>query len=247
MPGGRCQPARGWFVLVAGWPGSGKSTLAAVLAAELGLLLARDEIKEALMQGPGRPGTVAASERLGRREAQIRPVRGCLLPGCYIGLYLTKIGADVKGSRVPDVLPWKARSKAAVVVRVLLPDSLVSYGQPARGAGASVVSTRPDRGPVNMFSGPLHSCASMNRVVPLVPPSAREAAAVQADRLEHLPALADAHAALIGDVGVPDGVLGVGAEAVRDAIAQIGPHAPVRQAAVGVDVERGEPLGVGLG
>jgi adenylate kinase family enzyme len=42
---------------VAGWPGSGKSTLAAALAAELGLpLLARDEIKEALMGGLGRPG-----------------------------------------------------------------------------------------------------------------------------------------------------------------------------------------------
>jgi hypothetical protein len=44
--------------------------------------------------------------------------------------------------------------------------------QPARDAGASVVSTRPERGPVNMFSGPLHSCASINRVVPFVPPSA---------------------------------------------------------------------------
>ena len=39
-------------MLVAGWPGSGKSTLAAALAAELGLpLLAKDDIKEALMQG----------------------------------------------------------------------------------------------------------------------------------------------------------------------------------------------------
>ena len=48
MPGSRCQPANGWFVLVAGWPGSAKSTLAAALAAELGLpLLAKDKIKEA--------------------------------------------------------------------------------------------------------------------------------------------------------------------------------------------------------
>jgi predicted kinase len=55
MPGSRCQPANGWFVLVAGWPGSGKSTLAAALAAELGLpLLAKDEIKEALVDGLGR-------------------------------------------------------------------------------------------------------------------------------------------------------------------------------------------------
>jgi predicted kinase len=54
MPGSRCQPANGWFVLVAGWPGSGKSTLAAALAAEPGLpLLAKDEIKEALVEGLG--------------------------------------------------------------------------------------------------------------------------------------------------------------------------------------------------
>jgi predicted kinase len=59
--------AGSWFVLVAGWPGSGKSTLAAALAAELGLpLLAKDEIKEALMDGLGLPGTVADSRRLGR-------------------------------------------------------------------------------------------------------------------------------------------------------------------------------------
>ena len=67
MPGSRCQPANGWFVLVAGWPGSGKSTLAAALAAEPGLPLpARDEIKEAFVGGLGRPGTAAASQRLGR-------------------------------------------------------------------------------------------------------------------------------------------------------------------------------------
>ena len=67
MPGSRCQPANGWFVLVAGWPGSGTSTLAAALAAEPGLpLLAEDEFKEALVGGLGRPGTAAVSQRLGR-------------------------------------------------------------------------------------------------------------------------------------------------------------------------------------
>ena len=64
---GRFPADRGWFVLVADWPGSGKSTLAAALAAELRLpLLAKDEIKEALMDGLGRPETVAQSRRLGR-------------------------------------------------------------------------------------------------------------------------------------------------------------------------------------
>ena len=81
----RCQLARGWFVLVAGWPGSGKSTLAAALAAELGLpLLAKDEIKEALMEGLGRPETVAASQRLGQAAvlAMLRTARTC--PGAVL-------------------------------------------------------------------------------------------------------------------------------------------------------------------
>ena len=85
MPSGRRQPARGWFVLVAGWPGSGKSTLAAALAAELGLpLLAKDEIKEALMEGLGRPQTVAASQRLGKAAAlaMLRAARTC--PGAVL-------------------------------------------------------------------------------------------------------------------------------------------------------------------
>lgn len=59
-------PGDGLFVLVAGWPGSGKSTLAAALATRLDLpLLAKDEIKEALMDALGRPQTVADSQRLG--------------------------------------------------------------------------------------------------------------------------------------------------------------------------------------
>ena len=94
MPGGRCQRARGWFVLVAGWPGSGKSTLAAALGAELGLPLPpEDEIKEALMEGLGRPETVAASQRLGKaavlavlRTARTRP--GAVLDSTWSGYAL---------------------------------------------------------------------------------------------------------------------------------------------------------------
>jgi hypothetical protein len=77
MPGSRCQPANGWFVLVAGWPGSAKSTLAAALASELGLPLpTKDEIKEALMEGLGRPGTAAAPQRLGRAASRPMPATG---------------------------------------------------------------------------------------------------------------------------------------------------------------------------
>jgi predicted kinase len=84
MPAARQnRPPR--FVLVAGWPGSGKSTLAGALALELGLpLLAKDEIKEALMDGLGRPRTVADSRRLGRAAvlAMLRVARGC--PGAVL-------------------------------------------------------------------------------------------------------------------------------------------------------------------
>lgn len=62
LPDEVCRAARGWFVLVAGWPGAGKSTLAAALAAGLGVPLpAKDDIKEALLDGLGRPQTVTAT------------------------------------------------------------------------------------------------------------------------------------------------------------------------------------------
>lgn len=73
------------FVLVAGWPGSGKSTLAAALATRLGLpLLAKDEIKEALMDALGRPQTVAESRRLGQAAvlAMLRVASRC--PGAVM-------------------------------------------------------------------------------------------------------------------------------------------------------------------
>ncbi len=85
-PGGPAGPAgpapapAGWFVLVAGWPASGKSTLARALAAELGLpLLAKDEIKEALMDGlrPGRGRWRSPAAWAGRPAlAQDRPGAG---------------------------------------------------------------------------------------------------------------------------------------------------------------------------
>ena len=72
-------------MLVAGWPAAGKSTLARALAAELGLpLLAKDEIKEALMDGLGYPATVAQSRRLGRAAtaAMLRVAQRC--PGAVL-------------------------------------------------------------------------------------------------------------------------------------------------------------------
>ena len=55
------------FVLVAGPPGSGKSTLARPLAEHLSLpLIAKDPIKEAMMDALGWPASVHESRALGR-------------------------------------------------------------------------------------------------------------------------------------------------------------------------------------
>jgi predicted kinase len=78
-------PSRNLFVLVGGWPGSGKSTLAGALAVHLGLaLLAKDEVKEALLDVLGVPADVAASQRLGRAavRATLTVARRC--PGAVI-------------------------------------------------------------------------------------------------------------------------------------------------------------------
>jgi predicted kinase len=74
------KPESPLFVLIGGLPGSGKSTLAIAVAAELELpLLAKDEIKEALMDAVGEPLTVAESQRLGRAAvlAMLRVARRC--------------------------------------------------------------------------------------------------------------------------------------------------------------------------
>src|SRR5215831_11782506 len=52
---------------------------------------------------------------------------------------------------------------------------------------------------------------------------ASEAAQIRFDCLEYLAAFADAHAALIRYIGVPDGILGIDANAVGDAISQVCP------------------------
>ena len=68
------------FVLVGGWPGSGKTTLSSALGAELGVPhLAKDEVKEALMDALGAPSDVEESRRLGRAAVHglLAVARGC--------------------------------------------------------------------------------------------------------------------------------------------------------------------------
>src|SRR5262245_48074354 len=73
---------------------------------------------------------------------------------------------------------------------------------------------------------------------------AGEAAAVKVDRIQHLAAFAHTHTTFVGKVRVPDGTLCVEANTVRHAVAEIGPHPPCGQAAVGRDVKGREPPGV---
>ena len=73
------------FVLVAGPPGSGKSTLAVPLAAELGLpLIAKDVIKEVLMEALGYPATVEQSRVLGRAAVETMLAVAQTSPGAVL-------------------------------------------------------------------------------------------------------------------------------------------------------------------
>jgi predicted kinase len=105
MTGNSALSARGPFILVAGWPGSGKSTLAAALARHLGLpLLAKDEIKEVLMEELGMPQTVAESQGLGHVAVltMLRVARGC--PGAVLDStwfdYALPLAAELPGPLV---------------------------------------------------------------------------------------------------------------------------------------------------
>src|SRR5206468_12575665 len=85
------------------------------------------------------------------------------------------------------------------------------------------------------------------RALTRAPEHAGEAAAVKVDRLQHLTTLADAHAPFVGNVAVPDRVVAIEADAVGDAVAEVGPDAPLRQTPVRADATRGESFCVGLG
>ncbi|MFI5897547.1 AAA family ATPase [Actinoplanes sp. NPDC051513] len=67
-------------VLVGGWPASGKTTVAQALASGLRVpYLSKDEVKEALMDSLGAPGTVEQSRQLGVAavHAVLGVARGC--------------------------------------------------------------------------------------------------------------------------------------------------------------------------
>jgi len=68
---------------------------------------------------------------------------------------------------------------------------------------------------------------------------AGETAAVDRYSLQHFTAFVDTQAALVGNIGVPDGIIGIDAYAVRDAISEVSPHAAIRKGSVGGDGESG--------
>ena len=73
------------FVLVAGPPGSGKSTLASPPASELSLpLLAKDAIKDALIEALGAPATVEESRTLGRASVMAMLTMAGACPGAVL-------------------------------------------------------------------------------------------------------------------------------------------------------------------
>ena len=154
-----------WFVLVAGWPGSGKSTLAAVLAAELGLpLLAKDEIKEALMDGLGRPQTVAESRRIGRAAvlAMLRVAHRCpgaVLDSTWFGYALPLVRAlpgqlaEVRCEVPVDLAKARYRARAGQRHEGHLDGARTEdelWGEPSRPLGLGPVVAVDTSGPVDV-------------------------------------------------------------------------------------------------
>jgi hypothetical protein len=95
------------FVVVSGPPGSGKTTLAVPLAAKLGLpLIAKDVIKEALMDALGPPSSVEDSRQIGRAAG-----------ATMIAVAKTSPGAVLENAFTTEAVP-SLRSLPGTVVEV---------------------------------------------------------------------------------------------------------------------------------
>jgi len=111
------------FVLVAGPPGSGKSTLAAPLASELRLpLLAKDAIKEALIEVLGAPTTLEDSRELGRASVM-----------ALLTVASTSPGAVLDSTFYPYTLPHlRALPGQLIEIRCICPRRIVEARYQAR-------------------------------------------------------------------------------------------------------------------
>lgn len=125
------------FVLVAGPPGSGKSTLASPLARELSLpLLAKDAIKDALIEVLGVPATVQDSRELGRAAVM-----------AMLTVARTSPGAVLDSTFYPYALPHvRALPGRLIEIRCVCPRPVVEARYRARSgsrAGGYFDSERP--------------------------------------------------------------------------------------------------------
>ncbi len=113
------------FVLVAGPPGSGKSTVAAPLASVLSLpLLAKDAIKDALIEVLGVPATVQGSRELGRAAVM-----------AMLTVARTSPGAVLDSTFYPYTLPHlRALPGQLIEIRCVCPPEVVEARYRARSA-----------------------------------------------------------------------------------------------------------------
>jgi predicted kinase len=112
------------FVLVAGPPGSGKSTLARPLAEQLSLpLIAKDPIKEALMDVLGWPSSVEESRTLGRAAVM-----------AMLEVASTSLGAVLESTFFPYAFPRiTALPGPLIEVRCSCPKEVAQARYRARG------------------------------------------------------------------------------------------------------------------
>ena len=113
------------FVLVAGPPGSGKTTLAEPLAVKLGLpLIAKDAIKEALMDALGPPSSVEESRRIGRAAS-----------ATLIAVAKTSHGAVLENAFTAEAVPSLRSLPGSIVeVRCTVPRELALFRYRERAA-----------------------------------------------------------------------------------------------------------------
>lgn len=151
------------YVLVGGWPGSGKTTLARALASELKIAyLAKDDVKEALMDQLGAPTTVEESQRLGRAAvaATLRMARGCraaVIDSTWFA-YSAPLVADLGGPfvevRCEAALPLVRRRYAERVRDVRHLDAQRTenelWSQPILPLGVGPLITVDTSGPVDV-------------------------------------------------------------------------------------------------